>query len=186
MLDDRAYRSFRAARYCCMYTGLALSQLSNSWPDRAGIDAGSATACPRRGGPSFLEALSCRLARLLFASRCSVAMADQAEAEAAARSRIISAHEHLLDLAHYERVLGAALPKPPSKAATLIRSARTTLSVALRCLNNCTGLTRTFNHTGEWLEQRHNALTSAADTGTALPFDILLLGLVSCSAHHLP
>jgi hypothetical protein len=106
----------------------------------------------------------------------------EAEDEVAARSRVLSEHRQLVSLVRYETVLGSPLPEPAHKLKSVYTIAEDILSKTLRCLNRGS-VTRTSDlvKISDWLGQRYTALKAAADTGTALPFDILLLGLVSCT-----
>lgn len=111
-------------------------------------------------------------------------MGTRAEAEqvAAARSRVFAEYGQLVSLMRYETVLNSPLPEPAPKLKTVYLMAKEALSKTLRCLNKCTVTQASdLDKISDWLRQRHIALESAADAGTALPSDILLLGLVSCT-----
>lgn len=111
-------------------------------------------------------------------------MATQVEAEdeVTARSRVLVEHRQLVSLIRYETVLGLLLPKPAPKLKSVYILAEDTLSKTLRCLNKCSvARTSDLSKISAWLWQKCIALKSAADAGTALPFDILLSGLVRCT-----
>lgn len=106
------------------------------------------------------------------------------EAEAEARSRVIEAYNGLYKLEEYEVAFRASgVPLPYSRLALPLKNFLSTLdkawAAAFLCFNRCTATPTEFSEISEWLARRHQSLRSAVDIQTALPSDILLLGLVS-------
>lgn len=106
------------------------------------------------------------------------------EAEANARSLVIAEYNQLYKLREYEDTFRASgVPLPDSWLSVplryLLSAAEKAWAAVLVCVNHCQATPAEFDKIGEWLARRHQFLQSAVRTQTALPSDILLLGLVS-------